>query len=61
LFRQFESDRLASFPLADGGPIDGISIGRNVFDPQRNDIATAKLAVDCARLNIARSRVRPSN
>jgi ABC-type uncharacterized transport system substrate-binding protein len=45
--RQLELDRLASFPLTNDGPIIRIPIGRDVFDPQCNDIAAAQLAVDC--------------
>jgi hypothetical protein len=34
------------FPLANGKPIDGITIGCYVSDPQANDVAPTKFAID---------------
>ena len=48
------------FPLADSRSIDGITVGRDVLDLQRNDIAGAELAIDCKieHRKVARSLLR---
>jgi hypothetical protein len=46
LLCHFEANRLSRFLLSDRCPINGGSMGGNVFDLERDDIATAQLAVD---------------
>jgi hypothetical protein len=46
LFRQFKPDRPPGLFLANGRPIDGISIRSYVLDLQSDDIAASQLAVD---------------
>ena len=46
LFRQFEPDRPPGLFLAYGRAIAGITIRRNVLDPESDDIAASQLAVD---------------
>ena len=46
LLGDFEPDRNASLFLPDGGAIDGVSMGRDVVDLERDDITASQLAVD---------------
>jgi hypothetical protein len=46
LIGQFELDRSSRLLLAYDRAIDGISIRRDIFDPQGDDVATTKLTVD---------------
>jgi len=57
---QLEADGPAGLALPDCGAVDGVAVGRDVIDTQRHQVAAAQLAV-MARLNRARSRVRPSS
>ena len=46
LFRHLEPDGLARLLLAHGCPIDSVTVGSNVFDPQGHDITSSELAID---------------
>jgi hypothetical protein len=46
LFRQFKPHRPPSLFLANGRPIDGISIRSDILDLQSDEIAASQLAVD---------------
>ncbi len=46
LLCDLETNGPSGFALANGGPIDGITIGRDVSDPQANDVTSTKFAVD---------------
>jgi hypothetical protein len=46
LLGQLEANRSTRFPLADAGSIKRITIGCDVTDAQRNEIAASELAVD---------------
>ena len=56
---QFEPDGTSSLFLTHRRTGDRMPIGSNVFDLERNDIASPQLAID-RRLNSANSRIRPS-
>ena len=58
LLSHLEPDRLAGRLLTHGRAIDGMSERRHIFHLQADDVAASQLTM--ARLNIARSRVRPS-
>src|SRR5579863_7714245 len=58
LIAQFKSDRPARFLLPDGCSIRRAT-GGDILDPNGNDVAATKLAVDC-QIEHARSRPRPS-
>ena len=47
LFAQFKSDRPPSFPLPDSCAIRRIAAAGDILDPDGDDIAATKLAVDC--------------
>src|SRR5215813_14178421 len=57
--RQLKSDGPTGLLLPHCGAIDRIPARCNVLDPKRDDIAARSL-LSIARLNIAKSRVRPS-
>jgi hypothetical protein len=59
LLRHLEPDGLAGLLLAHSRTIDGMSVPCQIFQVEADDVAATQLAIDC-RLNIARSRVRPS-
>src|SRR5262249_21672526 len=59
LLRQLKSDGSTGLLLPHCGAIDRIPARCNVLDPKCNDIAARSL-LSSARLNIAKSRVRPS-
>ena len=46
LLSQFKPDGLPCLPLADGGPISRMAVGRDILDLQRNDITGSELAID---------------
>src|SRR5262249_24946134 len=46
LLGQLEANRSTRLLLADAGPVKRITIGRDVTDAQRNEIAASQLAVD---------------
>src|SRR5690349_18868992 len=56
---QLELDRAACLPLADRRAVDRIAVRRNVLDSMATTSQPRSL-LSIARLNIARSRVRPS-
>jgi hypothetical protein len=47
LFAQFKSDRPPSFSLPDRCTIRRISTGGDILDPDGDDVAATKFAVDC--------------
>ena len=47
LLAQFKSDRPPSFPLPDSCAIRRVATAGDILDPDGDDIATTKLAVDC--------------
>src|ERR1700731_4882698 len=47
LIAQFEPDRPSSFLLPDGSAIRRIPAGGDILDPDGDDVAATKLAVDC--------------
>src|SRR4051794_22291186 len=47
LFAQFKSDRPPGFLLTDGCAIRRVAARSDILDPNGDDIAAAKLAVDC--------------
>jgi hypothetical protein len=57
LFRQFESDGATGLFLPYRCPVDRVPARGDIFDLEGDDIAAA---LSIARLNIAKSRVRPS-
>src|SRR6516162_9666963 len=59
LLRHLEPDWLAGLLLAHRRAIDGMSVRCYIFHLQADDVAALSL-LSMARLNIARSRVRPS-
>jgi hypothetical protein len=46
LLRDLKPDGLAGLLLAYGRTIEGVTMRRNVFHPQANDVASPKLAID---------------
>jgi len=46
LLRNLEANGPSGFALANGGPIDGITIGCYVSNAQANDVTSTKFAVD---------------
>jgi hypothetical protein len=59
LLRQLKPDGPTGLLLPHRGAIDRIPAGGNVLDPKCDDVAAPHL-LSIARLNIAKSRVRPS-
>jgi hypothetical protein len=59
LFAQFESDRLPGFLLPDRCAIRRVPTGGDILNPD-GDHVTARSLLSIARLNMARSRARPS-
>ena len=47
LIAQFRSDRPARFLLPDARSIRRVTAGGNILDPDGNDVAATKFAVDC--------------
>ena len=37
---QLEANRSTRLPLADGGAVDGVAVGRHVIDTEGNEVAT---------------------
>jgi hypothetical protein len=60
LLGEFEPDWATGLLLADCCSIECVAVGGHVIDAHRHDIAAAQF-VSMARLNSARSRVRPSS
>jgi hypothetical protein len=54
LLRHLEPDGLAGLLLAHGCPIDGMTMRSNVLDPQADDVASSKLAIDANGLTPGR-------
>jgi hypothetical protein len=46
LLRHLEPDGLAGLLLEDGSAIDSVTMSRNVFHPQADDVASSELAID---------------
>jgi hypothetical protein len=46
LLGQLESYRPVGLSLAHGRPLDGITVGGNIIDPDGDEVATPQLAVD---------------
>jgi hypothetical protein len=46
LFAQFKSDRLSGLLLSDGCAFRRVATGSDIFDPDGDDVAPSKLAVD---------------
>jgi hypothetical protein len=46
LLGHLEPNRLPCFPLANRRPIPGISVWGDILHPERDDVATAELAID---------------
>jgi hypothetical protein len=59
LLSQLELDRYAGLSLTDRCAVDSMTVRSNIFDPQFTTSQPRSL-LSIARLNIARSRVRPS-
>jgi hypothetical protein len=47
LLGDLEANGPPGFTLANGGSINGITIGCYVSDPQANDVTSTKFAIDC--------------
>jgi hypothetical protein len=47
LLGDLEANGPPGFALANGGSINGITIGCYVSDPQANDVTSTKFAIDC--------------
>jgi hypothetical protein len=49
LIAQFKPDWPSSFSLSDGCAVCRVAASGDILDPDGDDIATTKLAVDCQR------------
>jgi hypothetical protein len=59
LLAQFKSDGVSGFLLSDGRTIRRVATGGNILDPDGDDVAATKLAVD-RQIEHGGSRTRPS-
>ena len=50
LLRHLEPDRLAGLLLANGCPIDSVTVRSNVLDPHADDVAASELALSRKRV-----------
>jgi hypothetical protein len=50
LIAQFKPDWPSRFLLADGCPVRRVAAGSDILDPDSNEVAASKLAVNCNKV-----------